>query len=84
MFCGEEGGERERKVFCVSGSLLLRNLSFWVSCAALFRVSAFAPPRTSSRAGATDAEEEWGRRGARAREGRAGKPLGKNVAKYKF
>ena len=71
MFCGEEGGERERKVFCVSGSLLLRNLSFWVSCAALFRVSAFAPPAHviarggHRRGGGVGKERGEGQRGAR-------------------
>ena len=83
MFCGG-GRERELKVFCVSGGFLLRFCVSGGSCAAFFRVSALAPPRTSSRAGATDAEEEWGRRGARAERGARGNRYGENVAKYKF
>ena len=83
MFCGGGRRERELKVFCVSGGFLLRFCVSGVSCAAFFRVAALAPPRTSSRAGATDAGEEWGRRGARAERGARGKRSSKKVAKYK-
>ena len=42
------------------------------------------PPRASSRAGATDAEEEWGRRGARAERGARGNRYVKTSQKTVF
>ena len=84
MFCGGGRRERELKVFCVSGGFLLRFCVSGVSCAAFFRVSALAPPRTSSRAGATDAGGGVGKKGGEGREGSAGKPVGRNVSKKVF